>query len=112
MKTSIQGIGANGHELPEQVVLLWFSAAWCGPCKQIAPMMQILEHDHSEWLRVVKVDTDEEFELAQVLGVRAVPTLVLLGRTKRIDTHIGLPTYKELNDWVTSHFKQEQKTRN
>ena len=103
METELKGILSNGHESPEQVVMLWFTASWCGPCKQLAPIINLLEQAHKDSLRIIKVDADEEHGLAQMLGVRAVPTLILMDRTKRLDTHVGLSNYGELNKWVSYH---------
>ena len=78
MDVGTQAITANGHQYPEPLVMLWFSAEWCGPCKQIAPVINMIEQGYAGTVRVVKVDAEEDFELAHRLGVRAVPTLILL----------------------------------
>ena len=90
-------------EAGAKLVLVDFTASWCGPCKQLAPIINLLEQAHKDSLRIIKVDADEEHGLAQMLGVRAVPTLILMDRTKRLDTHVGLSNYGELNKWVSYH---------
>lgn len=103
MSAETQSISAQGHQYPEPIVMLWFSAEWCGPCKQIAPVINMIEQGYAGTLRVVKVDAEEDFELARQLGVRAVPTLILLDHEKRLDTKIGSGTYAELTQWIDSH---------
>lgn len=85
--------------------MLWFTAQWCGPCKQLAPIIESLDNAHAESLRIIKMDVDEEQELAQLLGVRAVPTLILMDRNKRLDTHVGLSSFNELNTWLSNYIE-------
>lgn len=102
MPTTLDRITTNGHEFSEPVVMLWFSAQWCGPCKQMSPVIQMFESANASQLRVIKLDAEEDFELAQVFGIRAVPTLVLLERNKQLGTHVGALSYNELDNWVKS----------
>lgn len=60
-----------------QPVLVDFWAAWCAPCRALAPLLEQLEERHRGRLRVVKVDTDAESDLAARYGVRSLPTLLL-----------------------------------
>lgn len=106
MKTDIKRVTTNGHDFPEAVVLLWFSAEWCGPCKQMSPVIEMFEHANSSKLRVLKLGAEDDFELAQVFGVRAVPTLILLERNKQLATHVGALSYNELDKWVKSQINQ------
>tara|TARA_Y100000814_G_scaffold147797_1_gene107380 strand:- start:245 stop:571 length:327 start_codon:yes stop_codon:yes gene_type:complete len=103
MNVGTQAITANGHQYTEPLVMLWFSAEWCGPCKQIAPVINMIEQGYAGTVRVVKVDAEEDFELAHRLGVRAVPTLILLDHEKRLDTKVGSGSYAELTQWIDSH---------
>ncbi|MGQ8365112.1 thioredoxin family protein [Glaciecola sp. 1036] len=103
MSSGIQGISQTGHLFPEPIAMLWFSAQWCGPCKQITPVINMLEQAYAGTVRIVKIDVDEEVELAQQMGVRAVPTMILLDRNKRLDTHIGAGSFAELSQWLQSN---------
>merc|ERR1712153_229896 len=58
--------------------LLYFTAAWCGPCQMVAPQIEKLSEDLAEDLDILKVDLDTNAELAGEHGITAVPTFILL----------------------------------
>jgi thioredoxin len=57
-------------------VLVDFWADWCGPCHAVAPLLDQIVEEHSD-LRLVKVNIDEEQELARRFGVMSIPTMIL-----------------------------------
>ena len=57
-------------------VLVDFWADWCGPCHAVAPILDQIVEEHSD-LRLVKVNIDEEQELARRFGVMSIPTMIL-----------------------------------
>jgi thioredoxin 1 len=63
-----------------------FTAAWCGPCRAIAPVIEGLANDYADRVTVAKVDIDDNPELAAQYGVRSVPTVMLFanGGIKRV----------------------------
>ena len=61
----------------EKAVLVDFWAEWCGPCHAVAPVLDKIVEEHGEELRLVKVNIDEEQELARRYGIMSIPTIML-----------------------------------
>jgi thioredoxin 1 len=61
----------------EQAVIVDFWAEWCGPCHAVAPVLDQIVQERSSELRLVKVNIDEEPDLARRYGVMSIPTIVL-----------------------------------
>ncbi len=63
-----------GAELP---VIVDFWAEWCGPCKMIAPILSEIAGEHTESLRVVKVNVDDSPDVARRFDIMSIPTLIV-----------------------------------
>ena len=61
----------------EKAVLVDFWAEWCGPCHAVAPVLERIAEERADELTLVKVNIDEEQELAQRYGVMSIPTMIL-----------------------------------
>lgn len=73
-------------ELPV-VVDIW--AAWCGPCKAIAPILDQLAEEYAGRVKIVKVDADANPEAVTAAGVTSIPTLGFYRAGERVDVLIG-----------------------
>ena len=73
----------------ERPVLVDFWAEWCGPCKALAPILEEINEEIGERAKVVKVNVDENKELAQQYGIRGIPTLIFFKDGQAKKTLVG-----------------------
>lgn len=72
-------------------VLVDFTATWCGPCKQLAPIVEEVARDYaSKGVKVGKVDVDANQDIAAQFGVMSVPTLLFFKNGKVVDQAVGV----------------------
>jgi thioredoxin 2 len=83
-------------------VLVDFWAAWCGPCRMIAPVLERLAGELAGRVRFVKVDVDENPALAERHDVTGIPTLVLYKNGQVADRQIGALPPDALKAWLES----------
>lgn len=81
-------------------VLVDFWAAWCGPCKMLAPSVEKLSEEYEGKVKVGKVNVDEQMALAQEFGVSSIPTLILFDKGEIKKQSIGLISYEELESFI------------
>ena len=84
-------------------VLVDFWATWCGPCKQLKPILEKLATEYSGAFLLAKVDVDAEQQLAAMVGIRSVPTLMLLKDGKIVDGFPGALPEAQLREFLSRH---------
>jgi len=84
-------------ELP---VLVEFSAAWCGPCKTIAPDVRALAEDLRDKAKVVTIDIDKSPLVARELGVQSVPTFVVFHQGRPVGGRVGALRRAQLREMI------------
>ena len=81
-------------------VLLDFWAEWCGPCKQIAPMLDEIAKEYEGKLTIAKINIDENPQTPSRYGVRGIPTLLLFKGGNVAATKIGALGKQALKSWI------------
>ena len=74
----------------EKPVVVDFSAAWCGPCRQLAPIIDDLAKEYAGRVKVGKLDIDQSQDIASRYGIRSVPTVLFFKSGQKVDTLVGL----------------------
>ena len=87
---------------PSNLILVDFWAEWCGPCKQISPILEEIANEKDN-LNILKLNIDENPVTPQKYNVRGIPTLMLFKEGKLIDTKIGSLPKSSLVDWINSY---------
>ena len=81
-------------------ILCDFWAEWCGPCKQISPILAELSDEYSNKIKVAKINIDENPEVPSKYGIMSIPTLILFSKGKLVSTQIGLVEKETLKSWL------------
>lgn len=84
-------------------VLVDFWAEWCGPCKNMMPLIDEIAGEMGEKLKVVKINIDEAPETPTKYGVRGIPTLMLFKEGQVVDTKVGGMAKTQLTEWLVAN---------
>ena len=84
-------------------VLVDFGAEWCGPCKQLEPILEEIASENLESLKVYKINIDENPMTPQKFGVRGIPTLMFFKEGKLVDSKVGSLPKSALENWIKSN---------
>ncbi len=85
----------NFDELIQEKILVDFYANWCGPCKMLSPILEKLEE-----VKVLKVNVDENPELARKYGVMSIPCLILFDKGKELKRNVGFIPENKLKEFI------------
>lgn len=77
-----------------------FYADWCGPCQTLLPTVEKLADEYEDSVDIVKINIDQQREIAQKFGVRSIPALFFMKENKVLDKQLGLTTESTLRNKI------------
>ncbi len=86
----------------DKPVLVDFWAEWCGPCKQVGPILDELASEVGDKITVAKVNIDNNPETPSKYGVRGIPTMMIFKGGEVIGTKVGALPKSKLQEWINS----------
>ncbi|MEX0941401.1 MAG: thioredoxin TrxC [Pseudomonadales bacterium] len=92
----------EGNDIP---VIVDFWASWCGPCKMFAPVYEQAAEKLEPGMRLLKVETDENPEVATKYRIQSIPTLAIFSGGKEFTRQAGAMPLSRFMDWATANGK-------
>jgi thioredoxin 1 len=84
-------------------VLVDFWAPWCGPCRALTPVIEELSSEYDGRVKVLKLNTDENPEVATKLGIRSIPTVLLFSKGQVVEQTVGAMPKRHFVDMLEKH---------
>ena len=91
-------------------VLVDFWATWCAPCKTLGPILEKLETEYAGRFKLVKIDSDQEQQLASAFGIRSLPTCILLMNGQPVDGFMGAQQESQVRTFLDKHVPSAEET--
>jgi thioredoxin 1 len=89
----------NNSDVP---VVVDFWAAWCGPCRMIAPIIDELANEYEGKAKITKVDVDNNQQVAMQYGIRSIPTILMFKNGEQVESIVGAVPKEQIQNKLNS----------
>ena len=97
----------NTSEFPsavkDGVVMVDFWAPWCGPCRMVAPVLEKLQDEMGDKVKIVKLNVDENPDVARQYGISSIPTMIVFKNGNHVETVVGASTSDRYKSLLEKH---------
>ena len=104
LEVSVASFDAEVLQAGATPVLVDFWAPWCGPCRAVAPMLDAVGQELQGKVKIVKVNVDDNQQLAMRFSVQAIPTLIIFKNGEAVDRIVGMVPREEISRRLTAQF--------
>ncbi len=87
----------------DKLVMVDFWAVWCGPCRMIAPSIEELAKEYGDRIKVAKLNTDENPDIASKYKIMGIPTVMFFKNSEKLDQVVGAVPKPQLKDKIESY---------
>lgn len=95
----------------EKLVLVDFWAAWCMPCKMLAPVIEQIADQYAGKVAVAKIDIDEHEDLAMQFGIQSIPTVLLFENGRLVEREVGVKPASAFTNMLDNRLASGEITR-
>lgn len=95
----------------DKPAIIDFWAAWCGPCRRVAPLLEEIAAEYGGEIYVYKVNVDEEVELARAFGIRSIPTILFVPMEGTPQASLGAVPKNQLKESVETLLLNKEETK-
>lgn len=89
----------------EKLVVADYTATWCGPCRVVAPLIDQLASEYSDRATVIKIDIDENKDMAKKYGIRSIPAVLVFRDGEVVESLFGSKPYETYSDILETQLK-------
>lgn len=85
------------------LILVDFWAEWCGPCRQLIPVLEEISKEMTGKVEIIKMNVDESPNTAAQFGIRSIPTIFMFKDGKQVDMKVGFNSKASLISWIEAN---------
>lgn len=87
----------------DKLVVVDFSATWCGPCRRLEPELDAAAAELGDSVKVIQIDVDESPEISMRYGIQGIPNVMLFKNGSVVDSMLGLQSKAAIVQWIKRH---------